>query len=366
MVTIRAGFDGSGSTFARRRFTWTSRVLVSPDVVGAPHPVDQGLAGEDPAGVGQEELEQLELLERQLHALAADDHLVALGVERHVADAERLAARGRGRHRLGAPAAQHGAHAGHQLAEPVGLGDVVVGAHLEADDGVDLAALGRDHDDRHRRPAPELAAHVDARDLGEHHVEQHEVGLHGVEHVERLGPVAGDLHAEALPLEPDGEGLDEGVLVLDDQDRGAGGGHRDQPASEVTATGPGSDRESQGERGALALEGLDPDLAGVVAGDVADDGEPEAGAAGLAAAGPVDPVEALEDALEVAARGCRCRGRRRTRSIQRPSVRARTRTDGTRVAVLHRVLEQVVGGRDELAPVAEHDQPGAAARRRRW
>ena len=46
--------------------------------------------------------------------------------------------------------------------------------------------------------------------------------------------------------------------------------------------------------------GLDAHLAAVVAGDVADDGQAEAGAAGLAAAGPVDPVEALEDPLEVA------------------------------------------------------------------
>ena len=36
------------------------------DVVRAPHPVDQLAAGEHPAGVAQEHLEQLELLERQL------------------------------------------------------------------------------------------------------------------------------------------------------------------------------------------------------------------------------------------------------------------------------------------------------------
>ena len=39
----------------------------------------------------------------------------------------------------------------------------------------------------------------------------------------------------------------------------------------------------------------------MVRGDVADDGQAEPGAAGVAAAGAVDPVEALEDALEVAA-----------------------------------------------------------------
>ena len=38
-------------------------------------------------------------------------------------------------------------------------------------------------------------------------------------------PSRGHLHAEALPLQPDGEGLDEGVLVLDHQDGGIGGAH---------------------------------------------------------------------------------------------------------------------------------------------
>ena len=46
--------------------------------------------------------------------------------------------------------------------------------------------------------------------------------------------------------------------------------------------------------------GLDSDLADVVRGDVADDREAEPCAAGLSAAGTVDSVEPLEDALEVA------------------------------------------------------------------
>ena len=61
--------------------------------------------------------------------------------------------------------------------------------------------------------------------FGQHHVEQHEVGPDGVEQVERLGAVAGHLHAEALALQADGEGLDEGVLVLDHQHGGIGGAH---------------------------------------------------------------------------------------------------------------------------------------------
>src|SRR5690606_27197049 len=111
-------------------------------------------------------------------------------------------------------------------------------------------------------------------------------------------------------------------------------------------------RQRQRERRALALPGLDPALAVVVGGDVADDGEPEPGAAGLPAAGPVDPVEALEDALEVAGgdAGAVVAHGDLDRSAGEPR-RDLDRRAG--VAVLRGVVQQVVEGRHELAAVAD-------------
>ena len=90
------------------------------------------------------------------------------------------------------------------------------------------------------RTGADLPAHVDARHLRKHHVEQHEVGRDGVEQVERLAPVSSDLHPEALSAKSDREGLHEGVLVLDDQHRQLLR-HHAHPASAVvvTPTGPG-------------------------------------------------------------------------------------------------------------------------------
>ena len=73
----------------------------------------------------------------------------------------------------------------------------------------------------------------------------------------------------------------------------------------------------------------------------------------VAAAGPVDPVEALEDALEVA--------RRDADAVvgdveldHRPSLDATRDLDrAARVGVLHRVVEQVGERRHELAAVAD-------------
>ena len=64
-----------------------------------------------------------------------------------------------------------------QLAEPERLDEIVVGAHLEPDDLVDLLALGGDHDDRDARAGAELPAHRQAVHVGQAEVEQDEVGL---------------------------------------------------------------------------------------------------------------------------------------------------------------------------------------------
>src|SRR5690606_1634002 len=61
-------------------------------------------------------------------------------------------------------------------------------------------------------------------------------------------------------------------------------------------------REPEHERAPLSLDRRHDDLAVVVRGDVANDRQAEPGAAGRSAAGSVDPVEALEDAVEVALR----------------------------------------------------------------
>ena len=80
------------------------------------------------------------------------------------------------------------------------------------------------------------------------------------------------------------------------------GGSCHQDASDRHAGGLRGSREEERERRAFALARLDGDLAAVGLRDVADDREPESGAAGLAAARPIDAVEALEDPFEIARR----------------------------------------------------------------
>ena len=122
-------------------------------------------------------------------------------------------------------AAQHGADAGGDLTGAEGLDDVVVGAELQADHAVGLVAARGQHDDRHLRLAPDLAADVVAGAVGEHQVEEDEVGAHARGRVERVRGSAGDLEVEALAGEGLGERLRDGRLVLDEEDRSPAGCH---------------------------------------------------------------------------------------------------------------------------------------------
>ncbi|OPZ48494.1 MAG: hypothetical protein BWY91_03189 [bacterium ADurb.BinA028] len=185
-----------------------------PDVVAAPDPIDELPAGQDSPGVAQQQLEQFELLERHRRRLALDRDHVAVDVHPHRAGLDRGVGRLVG---LRQPA-QHGAHSGEQLTRGVGLGDVVVGPHLEPDDLVDLGVFGGEHDDRDAGLGSQRTAYLHAGQAREHEVQQHEVGAVGVELGEGVGAGRGDRDREALLLQQVGQRVGEGLLVFHDED----------------------------------------------------------------------------------------------------------------------------------------------------
>ena len=120
------------------------------------------------------ELQKAELGGAEVDGAAVALH--AVGGQVHGEVMERvLAANGNG-----AGAAEQGAHAGEQGVHAEGFDDVVVGAGVEAADGVLVLRAGGHHDDWQvtgLRAAPELAADLDPGHDGEHPVEQDDVGL---------------------------------------------------------------------------------------------------------------------------------------------------------------------------------------------
>ena len=84
--------------------------LGAADVVSVSDPVDQLAAGEDPAGVAQQQLEQLELLERQPFGLASDRHLVPLDVHAYTGGFDHVRDELGGWHAIGTGAASRATH----------------------------------------------------------------------------------------------------------------------------------------------------------------------------------------------------------------------------------------------------------------
>ena len=120
-------------------------------------------------------------------------------------------------------AAQQRLDPAHQLAQPERLGQVVVGAELEADDLVDLVvARGQDQDRHLGAGGAHAAQDLEAVDAGQADVEDDEVRRLVGGDLEALLAGAGDRDLVALLLEGVLDPAGDGVLVFDDED---GGGH---------------------------------------------------------------------------------------------------------------------------------------------
>ena len=106
-----------------------------------------------------------------------------------------------------------------QLGEVERLGDVVVGAELEAvDHVVRLVARGEHQDRREVAVLAQPLADLEAVDLGQADVEQDEVVAPRLGRGQPGAAVAGDVDVVLLAVQVDAQALGEGFLVLDEQD----------------------------------------------------------------------------------------------------------------------------------------------------
>lgn len=125
--------------------------------------------------------------------------------------------------RLASGATQEDPDPRHELAGAERLREVVVRAHRQADERVDLLAAGREHEDVAVGERPQPAAHLDAVQAGQPEVEDDDVGVDRAHHVDGLRPVVHEPYREPVPLEVPRDEAREGDLVVDD-DGAAGGG----------------------------------------------------------------------------------------------------------------------------------------------
>jgi hypothetical protein len=142
----------------------------------------------------------------------AAPHLVRDGVELEVVEAQHVALV------LPAAAAQQRLEAGEQLLEREGLGQVVVGAGLEARDAVvDRVASGEHQHRRAVAGVAQAAADLEAVEPGHQHIQEHGVGGRGRLAADGLPPVVGQRDLVALDAQDPLERLPDRRLVVDHQ-----------------------------------------------------------------------------------------------------------------------------------------------------
>ncbi len=168
-----------------------------------------------PARVAGKVVEKGVLGGREADLLAADAHHAAGIVDAQVARLEHLTDGGE----LALIAAEDGADAGQELQVAERLGDVVVGAHLQAAHLVHLSGAGGKHDDGNVGKAPDLLAQLEAIDIGKHDVEQDEVRLLLLDEAQPCLAVGGrdDLGLGPAQVEAEVHHLDDVGFVVDDQ-----------------------------------------------------------------------------------------------------------------------------------------------------
>src|SRR5277367_1134949 len=134
-----------------------------------PDGVEEMVAAEDPSRVPGEVVEQAELGGRGGDEFPVDPKLHGAGIDFDILELED------GRRAGPFEAAQHSFYPRYQFAGPEGLGDVVIGAHIEAVDAVIFRGAGGQKDNGHDAESGVLAkppAEVQAVAAGDHDVEQ--------------------------------------------------------------------------------------------------------------------------------------------------------------------------------------------------
>ena len=219
-------------------------------VVVPPHRLQQPLAVEHDVGTAQEGVEQLELALAQPHRLAGHAHLAARGVEHDVADGDGGLVPGFGGGAVPVAAAQRGLDARDHLARVERLRDVVVRAHLQPDDLVDVLGARGEHQHGHARLAADGGADLEPVEAGHHQVEQDEVGIDLAEAVERLAAVGCGDDLVAFVAEVEAQQAHDVGFVVGYEDAG---GHRLGPClpRAARAVGAGSGSRPGGPRTGL-------------------------------------------------------------------------------------------------------------------
>src|SRR5690606_12497203 len=181
-----------------------------------PHVVEDLRLRQHPVGVEHEVTQQLELGGGELDGHISHGHLAGVLIHRELAGADD------GVFFVLHPAAQDRLDARDDLVEREGLGDVVVAADGETGDLVFRVVFrGEEQDGRRVAGCPQALGDAEAVHIGQHDVEDDEVGLLIEHRRDGLCAVADRAHGETGESQARGERVGDIGLVIDEADLGS-------------------------------------------------------------------------------------------------------------------------------------------------
>src|SRR5262249_25495078 len=130
--------------------------------------------------------------------------------------------------------------AGEQLAHAEGLGEVVVGACIQRGDLVSFREAGGQHHHRDGGPLAQPPDDLDAVDVGQPEVEDHQVRLTIRGCRQSRDPALGLVHLESVRGQPGAQEAPDLRIVLDDHYDGVAGTHETTDPRGSSAVSPAS------------------------------------------------------------------------------------------------------------------------------
>ena len=175
-------------------------------------------AGDHAAGMAQQQFQNIELDGGEIDRLASAGDGASAKRHADIADDQHLIVLGcaRGGRRL-AGAAKDGADSGDQFAGIERLGQVVVGADFQAEDAVNGLASGGKQKHGNRRLLAQRFQQLESRAAGQHHVQHDQLVLAGQRRAQSGSVIVGGIHAEAFAFEKAFQQVDQGVVVIHDE-----------------------------------------------------------------------------------------------------------------------------------------------------
>ena len=109
---------------------------------------------------------------------------------------------------------------GQQLVHTERLGEVIVRPCIQGFHLVPVLAAGRNHQDGHLAPSPDLADDLHPIHIGQAQVQQQHIGPAGCRLQQRLGPIGRSAVLVALGLQGSDDQIADGLIVLHHQNTG--------------------------------------------------------------------------------------------------------------------------------------------------